>query len=209
MNASHLAMVYGTYLIATASPGPSTMAIMATAMRDGRGPALALAAGVVTGSLFWALLAATGIAAVLNAYAQALALLKIAGGLYLLYLAARTGRSALRPVAARAAPGPADSTRRLGARYRQGVFMHVGNPKAIMAWTAIISLGMGPDGAARELPAIVGGCVALGVGVFGGYALLFSTASMAALYARARRAIEGALAAVFAAAGLKLLFSRG
>ncbi|WP_338405350.1 LysE family transporter, partial [Achromobacter xylosoxidans] len=59
MNASHLAMVYGTYLIATASPGPSTMAIMATAMRDGRGPALALAAGVVTGSLFWALLAAT------------------------------------------------------------------------------------------------------------------------------------------------------
>ena len=54
MNASHLAMVYGTYLIATASPGPSTMAIMATAMRDGRGPALALAAGVVTGSLFWA-----------------------------------------------------------------------------------------------------------------------------------------------------------
>ncbi|WP_035181489.1 LysE family transporter, partial [Achromobacter xylosoxidans] len=103
----------------------------------------------------------------------------------------------------------AGSTGRLGARYRQGVFMHVGNPKAIMAWTAIISLGMGPDGAAHELPAIVGGCVALGVGVFGGYALLFSTASMAALYARARRAIEGALAAVFAAAGLKLLFSRG
>ncbi len=30
--ASQIALVYGTYLVATASPGPSNMAIMGTAM---------------------------------------------------------------------------------------------------------------------------------------------------------------------------------
>ncbi|MFN4058807.1 MAG: hypothetical protein ACK4HW_11605 [Roseinatronobacter sp.] len=39
---SQLALVYLAYLIAIASPGPSTMAIMGTAMQSGRKPALAL-----------------------------------------------------------------------------------------------------------------------------------------------------------------------
>ncbi len=95
---SQLALVYGTYLIATASPGPSNMAIMATAMRDGRLPALVLAAGVITGSLFWAVLTATGLSAVLATYAQALFIIKILGGVYLLYLAFRAGKSALKPM---------------------------------------------------------------------------------------------------------------
>ncbi|MCY1545260.1 homoserine/Threonine efflux protein [compost metagenome] len=92
--------------------------------------------------------------------------------------------------------------------YRQGVLMHIGNPKAIMSWIAIISLGVRQDTPAGGLPAIVGGCVLLGIMVFGGYAIVFSTASMIALYARLRRWIEGVLSAVFAAAGLKLLASQ-
>ncbi|MES2247891.1 MAG: LysE family translocator [Pseudomonadota bacterium] len=209
MAVSQIALVYGTYLIATASPGPSNMAIMGTAMRDGRRPALALAAGVVTGSLFWAILAATGVSAVLTAYAQALVVLKIAGGLYLLYLAFRAGRSAMRPGTDAVKKNSAErGTLRYRTLYRQGVLMHIGNPKAIMSWIAIISLGVRQDTPAGGLPAIVGGCVCLGIMVFGGYAIVFSTASMIALYARLRRWIEGVLSAVFAAAGLKLLVSQ-
>ncbi|MDP9917008.1 threonine/homoserine/homoserine lactone efflux protein [Variovorax boronicumulans] len=208
MAVSQIALVYGTYLIATASPGPSNMAIMGTAMRDGRRPALALAAGVVTGSLFWAILAATGVSAVLTAYAQALVVLKIAGGLYLLYLAFRAGRSAMRPGADTVKNSAERGASRYRTLYRQGVLMHIGNPKAIMSWIAIISLGVRQDAPAGGLPAIVGGCVCLGILVFGGYAIVFSTASMIALYARLRRWIEGLLSAVFAAAGLKLLASQ-
>jgi len=202
-----LALVYGAYLVATASPGPSNMAIMATAMRDGRGPALVLAAGVMTGSLFWAMLAATGLSAVLSAYAEALFILKILGGLYLLYLAFRAGRSAMRP--ATGAPGRdagrlMPSCRKL---YRQGLLMHLGNPKAVLGWMAIMTLGLGADAPAGILPAIIGGCAVLGVLVFGGYAVLFSTAPMISLYARLRRWIEGGLCALFTAAGLKLLIS--
>ena len=41
-----LAVAYTLYAAGTASPGPSTMTIMSTAMHAGRRPALALAAGV-------------------------------------------------------------------------------------------------------------------------------------------------------------------
>jgi threonine/homoserine/homoserine lactone efflux protein len=205
MFASQLAIVYGTYLIATASPGPSNMAIMATAMRDGRLPALALATGVITGSLFWAILTATGLSAVLTAYAQALFVIKIAGGAYLLYLAFRAGRSALKPVSDLAGMTVERAVPRYRSLYRQGVFMHIGNPKAILSWIAIMSLGFRADAPAGMVPAIIGGCAILGVTVFGGYALLFSTASMIALYTRLRRWIESVLSVVFAVAGLKLL----
>ena len=207
MIASQLALIYGTYLIATASPGPSNMAIMATAMRDGRLPALVLAAGVITGSLFWAILAATGISAVLSTYAQALFAIKIFGGAYLLYLAFRAGKSALKPVSDfTKLDGVA--TRRYRSIYRQGILMHVTNPKAILSWIAIMSLGFREDAPVGWLPAIIGGCAVLGVIVFGGYAVLFSTAAMIALYARVRRWIEVMLSAVFALAGLKLLVSQ-
>ncbi|CUX50635.1 LysE family translocator [Agrobacterium sp. CNPSo 2736] len=208
MIASQIALVYGTYIVATASPGPSNMAIMGTAMRDGRMPALALAAGVITGSLFWAILAATGMSAVLAAYAQALFIIKIFGGVYLLYLAFRAGRSALKPVSDLVGMNTGRATPPYRALYRQGLLMHIGNPKAIMAWIAIMSLGFREDAPAGMLPAIIGGCALLGVIVFGSYALLFSTASMISLYTRLRRWIESVLSAVFAVAGLKLLLSQ-
>lgn len=208
MIASQIALVYATYLVGAASPGPSNMAIMGTAMRDGRLPALALAAGVITGSLFWAILAATGLSAVLIAYAEALLVIKIVGGVYLLYLAFHTGRSALRPDSDAAIAEP--QRPRLGYRrlYRRGIVMHVANPKAILSWMAVMSLGLGQDASSGVLSAIIGGCAILGVIVFGGYAILFSTAPMIALYVRLRRGIEAAFSALFALAGFKLLASQ-
>ncbi|WP_427309258.1 LysE family translocator [Cupriavidus sp. H39] len=208
MSGSQIALVYGTYLLAIASPGPSNMAIMGAAMRDGRISALVLAAGVMTGSLFWATLAATGISAVLAAYAQALSLIKVIGGVYLLYLAFRAGRSALKPVSDFAGTDAGRAMPRYRSLYRQGVLMHIGNPKAIMAWTAIMSLGLRQDAPSGTLPAIIGGCALLGVIVFGGYAIIFSTAPMIAFYTRVRRWIEGGLSALFAVAGAKLLASQ-
>ncbi|HGM4681970.1 MULTISPECIES: LysE family translocator [Serratia] len=209
MMVSQLALVYGAYLLATASPGPSNMAIMGVAMRDGRRPALVLAAGVMTGSLCWAMLAATGLSAVLATYAQALWTIKIVGGVYMLYLALRAGKSALRTSAATSGMAAERDARPYRALYRQGVLMHLGNPKAIMSWMAIMSLGLRQGAPEQVLPAIIGGCALLGVTIFGGYALLFSTVPMIAFYTRVRRWIEGTLALLFALAGLELLISRG
>lgn len=202
----NLLIVYTAYVVAAGSPGPSNMAIMNTAMRHGRRAALTLAAGVVTMSTAWGLIAATGVSTLLATYADALTILKIGGGLYLLWLAVRAARSAATPdgpsvVRETTAPGG-------WSLYRRGVLMHLGNPKAVFAWIAIMSLGLKPGTAPETVALAFGGCVLLGVAIFTSYALLFSTAPMVRAYARARRWIEAGLAAFFAAAGLRMLLSR-
>lgn len=200
-----LLVVYIAYIIAAGSPGPSNMAIMNVAMSQGRRPALVLAAGVITMSTCWGLIAVTGISTVLVRYAHALIVLKIAGGLYLLWLAWKAARSASAPdpragELARPAIAP-------GTLYRRGILMHLGNPKAVLAWVAIMSLGLKPGAAPEMAVTAFGGCVLLGISIFAGYAMLFSTAPMVRGYARARRWIEASLAVFFAGAGSRLLFS--
>lgn len=209
MDTEHLGqlmIVFTTYLIATASPGPSNIAIMGVAMRQGRGAAMVLALGIVTGSMFWAVLAATGISALLATYAQAIFLIKIAGGLYLLYLAFKSARSALSSKAA--PPILAGSSTNTLALYRRGLLLHLINPKAILAWIAIMSLGLRPDSPPHTFPLIVAGCAMIGVFVFGGYALIFSMTPMVRFYQKMRCGIECALSILFGYAGIRLILSR-
>ncbi|WP_182057400.1 LysE family translocator [Pantoea sp. ME81] len=208
MALSHeLILIYTTYFVATASPGPSNMAIMGTAMKRGRGAALALASGVISGSMMWALLAACGVLTVLATFAQLLIVLKIGGGLYLLWLAYKAGKSALRRPDANELSASGDKVAFIRL-FRQGILMHVGNPKAILTWVAIMSVALKPDAATSTLPMIIAGCATICVLVFCGYAVLFSTAVMAAFYRRIRRGLDALLACCFAVAGLKLVFSR-
>ncbi|MGO7423738.1 LysE family translocator, partial [Rhizobium ruizarguesonis] len=65
VNMQDLLVVYIAYAIAAGSPGPSNMAIMNVAMRQGRRPALAFAAGVITMSTCWGLVVVTGISTLL------------------------------------------------------------------------------------------------------------------------------------------------
>ena len=191
------------YVVVAGSPGPSNMAIMGTAMTRGRPAALALAAGVLTGSMTWAMLATTGVSTLLTAYAGALAVLKVIGGLYLLYLAFRAVRTAL--AADPVGLAEVAEVRAVWVDFRRGLLMHLTNPKAILGWVSIIALGVHSDSPAYMAPMIVIGCWLLGVGIFGGYALVFSHAPVARLYRRARRGIEALLAAVFGLAALRML----
>lgn len=206
---NHLLVVYTAYVIAAGSPGPSNLRIMGVAMNHGRKAGLALATGVISGSLIWGISAATGVSALLARYAEALIVLKIFGGVYLLYLAVRAARSAMTPDAA-TSPMPAhtDAAPSSAILYRQGFIMHLTNPKAVLAWIALVTLGLGPDASWHDVATILAGCAVLSITILGGYALVFSTAPMVRVYRRARRGIEGVLAAFFGFAGLRLLFSR-
>jgi threonine efflux protein len=86
--------------------------------------------------------------------------------------------------------------------------MHLGNPKSVLAWIALVTLGLGTDASWHGVAAVLGGCALLSVTIFCGYAVLFSTAPMVRMYRRARRWIEGALSIVFGFAGLRLLLAR-
>ncbi len=205
----HLLIVYTAHVIAAGSPGPSNMRIMGVAMHNGRRAALILAAGVVSGSIFWGAMAAMGVSAALTRYAEALILLKIFGGLYLLYLAFKAGRAALASDAKAAAHAGPNGAALSGADlYRRGLLMHLSNPRSILAWIALVTLGLGPGSSWNTLAAILVGCAVLSGVIFCGYAIIFSTTPMIRLYRRARRWIEGLLAVCFGFAGLRLLLSR-
>ena len=193
----------GAYLVATVSPGPATLAIMSVSASRGRLAGLKLASGVVCGSLFWGLCAAFGLAAVMAQFAEVFVALKIAGGLYLLWLAFRALRSAI------------SSDERMKARvtedsnyWLQGLAIHLTNPKAVLAWVAILSIGVQQAAPAWHSIAMFGSCAVLGVIVFLGYALVFSTQRAQTVYAKARRGFDVLFGAVFGAAGLVLITER-
>ncbi|MFJ1470791.1 LysE family translocator [Massilia orientalis] len=85
-------LAYTAFAIGVASPGPSVLAVMGTAMAQGRARALALASGVVCGSLCWGLCAAFGLAALMERWSGALAVVKAIGGVYLLWMAWQAAR---------------------------------------------------------------------------------------------------------------------
>ncbi len=200
-------LAYAAFLLAIMSPGPNILAVMGTSMSVGRKSGLALAMGVAGGSFCWALLTVVGLSALLAAYATALTVIKIAGGLYLLWLAYKSFRSA-------AAAHDIEATTLDGAPrgplgyLTRGFLIQMTNPKAALAWVAIISLGL-QDGAPLWVGfSIVAGTALLSAAIHAVYAIAFSSVPMVRLYARARRWIQGALGAFFAFAGIKLLTSR-
>ncbi|MDG1431393.1 MAG: LysE family transporter [Paracoccaceae bacterium] len=87
------------------------------------------------------------------------------------------------------------------------MIMHLANPKAVLAWIALATLGLGAEPSWRDVATVLAGCAILSVMIFAGYALVFSTEAMIRLYRRARRGIEGVLAAFFGFAGLRMLIS--
>ena len=205
----HLAgilMAWSVIAIGALSPGPAVLAIMGAALERGRRPAAFLASGVVCGSLFWGVMAAAGLSALLSRFGTALVLLKIVGGLYLLWLASK----ALRAAFADAPPPPPSvpNARRDRHMWLTGLLIHLTNPKGVFGWLAMVALGMTAEAPGWVAVVIVAGGVTISAICHGGYALLFSTPGAARLYARARRAIQFTLAAIFGAAGLRLLLSR-
>ncbi len=201
-----LMVAWGAYIIATASPGPAIVAIISTSISRGRSGGLALAAGVLTGSYTWAMLAAAGLSALIRSYGNALFVLKIAGGLYLLWLAFKALKAAMRKETESTVPldRQPPSLRRL---YLKGLGIHLTNPKAIFSWLTLVSLGT-PQDAPHVMSILIGGCMLLGIIIFLGFALLFSIAPIHRGYKRARRGIEAAMAGFFAFAGFKLLTAR-
>lgn len=199
-------LAYAACFIGVMSPGPNVLAVMGTSMSIGRRQGIALASGVSAGSFVWAALTASGLSAVLSTYASAITVIKVAGGCYLLWLAYKAFRAAAQrhDVTAQTLDGDMKSTPQY---FFRGLLIQLTNPKAILAWIAIMSLGLAANAPAWVAVAIVVGTSLISIAFHLIYAIAFSSQPMVALYSRARRKIQSALGAFFAFAGVKLLAS--
>lgn len=196
-----LLTVVSAFIVVAASPGPATLAMATVSMSAGRKNGLRFALGLGIGLDFWGIIAGTGLGALLEASAIALTVLKLFGGLYLLWLAYGSFRSAQNP-----APLQTRDTMP-EAWLKRGLLLNLSNPKAVLAWMATLSLGVSPDNAPLQVVVSTAACAAVGFLIYIGYAVLFSMPRSMNIYARLRRWIEGTASVLFALAGFALIRS--
>lgn len=124
------------------SPGPSIIAATQLALSQGRDKALPYGLGLAFGASLWCLFALFGLAVIFKLYPPLFQAAKIAGGVYLLYMAWGLWRAAHLPL-----PKPADS--RFGRGFPGGMILSLSNPKPALFYSAVIlTIFPDPHGAA-------------------------------------------------------------
>lgn len=190
-----------TFFIVAVSPGPATLSNAVVAMHQGRKTGLIYGAGLACGLAFWGLIAASGIGVILHSSVYLLSVLKIMGGLYLLWLAFLSARSAWRPGLEK----PIISTKRTW--FLQGLLLNLSNPKAVLAWMAALSVGLGSNSDIYSIALATVVCMAAGLLVYVFYSIIFSVVSIMQVYKRFRRWIDAVVAGLFTFAGIGLIRS--
>ena len=190
--------------LSSISPGPATLAIASTSMSFGRKNGLALAAGIITGSWIWSISAAIGLGAIMMANTWLFEAIRYLGAAYLLFLAFKSAVSALNKKQSAIKLTAVKSAKNA---YIKGLMLHLTNPKAVLFFGSLFSLGV-PKNAALESLVIVICAVGLqSFVIFFSYAILFSNPKITAHYQKMRRGFEAVFAVFFSIAGIKILTS--
>ncbi len=192
-------------LVATGSPGPATLAIAGTSMNFGRRHGVVMALGILTGSFIWSFSAAFGMAALMYANVWLFDIFRYLGAAYLLYLAYKSFKSALSPK-----EFELQKTARLSLKsvYLRGLAIHLTNPKVILFFGALYSMGVPSTVSIEGLLSII---LLLGLQstcLFIGYAMLFSYAPVRRFYFKMSRAFDTVFVFFFGVAGIKILMSK-
>ena len=130
------------HLMAAISPGPAVLMAARTGVTEGLRTGAFLAMGIGAGGVIWAAAALFGLALVFEAAPSLLWALKIAGGLYLIYMAWGMWRSADTPLDMDAA---SKTPRSAASAFKLGLWTQLANPKPAVLFSAIF-IGTVPPG---------------------------------------------------------------
>ncbi|HVW72624.1 MAG TPA: LysE family translocator [Rhizomicrobium sp.] len=198
----HSYLIYcGLYAVAIAVPGPGVIAIVARALGSGFKAVIPGALGILVGDLCLMTLSAFGLALIAQAMGHLFLIVKIAGGLYLFYLAYKYWTAKVE-----------DDGDVVPQNAGRGFLAYLGltlsNPKAIAFFIALLPVAVNP----HELNAI--GYLQLCCATFVlipaitlGYAALASQLSRFVASRKARRRINKGAGAVMAGAGCLIIAS--
>ncbi|WP_246648854.1 LysE family translocator [Bradyrhizobium canariense] len=132
-------MFLAVALFVVVTPGPDLFYIVARTLAGGRSEALASSVGLGTGGLVHVFGSTVGLSARVVASAQAFTLLKIAGGLYLIWLGIKAWREAS------VDPIELQTTDAYSA-FRQGIVVEALNPKTAACFLVFIPQLVDPSG---------------------------------------------------------------
>jgi threonine/homoserine/homoserine lactone efflux protein len=137
MTLSALAAFVGLCAILAITPGPDTFLVLRYSMKSVRS-GLAAGVGASVGSLFWAALVGVGVAALLEQSAEAFRVVKIAGGLYLVFLGIRAFRDSRISTAGPRVGAPKKLAARTQSGFLAGLLSCLLNPKVGLFFLAIV-----------------------------------------------------------------------
>lgn len=126
-----------TLIAALLSPGPSFLFVARTAVAVSRKNALAVAFGLASGSALFAIIATFGLYAVLAAVPWLYTTLKVAGGLYLCYIAYKIYSGAKKPLVEASDQSKDHPT--LLKSFTTGLFVQLSNPKTAIVFGSIFA----------------------------------------------------------------------
>ncbi len=197
-------LVYAAFALGLVTPGPNILAVIGTSMSVSRKAGVAVAAGVAGGTFVWATLTVLGLAALFSTFASALVVLRLLGGAYLIWLAYLVFRAAASNDEFKLTRQTENS---VSARQyiMRGILIQLSNPKAALAWFAILPLCIDANAPAWVWITVIAGTTVMSVIGHFTYAILFSTDRAVATFRKSRRTGQFLLGAFFAILGFKLL----
>ena len=122
-------------VLVTLAPGPDNLMVLSLGMARGRARGVAFGLGCALGCLNHTLLAALGVSALIAASPPAFTALKVAGGVYLIWLGVKAIRNARALGAPQAGKGPAETP---GKLFVKGLVANAINPKVILFFLAFL-----------------------------------------------------------------------
>jgi threonine/homoserine/homoserine lactone efflux protein len=195
--------ILGALLIGAISPGPSFVFVVRTAVAQSRADGIAAALGMGVGAMIFGTLALLGLRTLMTEAAGLYTVLKIAGGLYLVYLAVRIWRGAKDPVEVVRNGGSGGSS--LGRSFGLALATQMSNPKIIAVFGAVFAAllpAARPLWLDLTLPALI---FVQETAWYALVALAFSSSRPRALYLGAKSWIDRAAGAVIGVLGIRLL----
>lgn len=171
-------------------------------MSHGRIYGLGLACGLLTGSLFWSCSAAFGLAALLSSNVWMFEVMRYCGSVYLIYLSLKYLRSAFGTSKLTLSQSHPTT---LSNIYFKGLLIHLTNPKAILFFASLYSIGVPATAKTSDLVTVILPVGILSSCVFLGYAVFFSNNRARNIYLKSKVMFECTFVAIFGFSGMKIL----
>jgi threonine/homoserine/homoserine lactone efflux protein len=189
------------------TPGPNMLYLVSRSLTQGRRAGLISLVGTGLGFLVYLATAVLGISAIFVAVPAAYVALKIAGALYLLYLAWSVLRPGAQPVF-EVRQLPRDPARRL---IGMGLVTNLLNPKIAILYLSLLPQFIDPDRGSVALQSLVLGSIQVAIAVAVNAVIVVLAGSLAVVLARrpaVARAQRWVMGTVLAGLGIKLLTDR-
>ncbi|MCH2249926.1 MAG: LysE family translocator [Cognatishimia sp.] len=202
MELTHIIAFNATLLAAILSPGPAMLMSIRASLTGGFRQGFTVGLGLAVMAATWTALALLGLDGIFTLFPWAYLTLKIAGALYLIWIAVQTWRNARAPL------NPEGMAATQGKSFLSGLSVNLANPKSVLFASAVLLVIFPQDITLADKAFVVVNHLIVEIICYAGFALLLSTPAARDSYLRAKTIMDRIAAGVMGALGVRLLLDR-